>query len=317
MGDLFLGVDGGQSSTTAVIGDRCGRIVGFGRGGPCNHVRAPEGRARFCSAMTQCLQAACQNAGLDAARVVFASTAAGFSGGPADKVDVLREILQTRLLRATSDTEMAHSGALAGGDGVVVIAGTGSVAFGRNAEGATARAGGWGPMFGDDGAAFGVVREALQAALRACEGWGADTVLLARLLKATGVDHVHNLVREFYTEQFPVSRIASYAPLVDEAAREGDAVALRIMREAAAYLAKLTDVVRRRLFADTEAVRASFVGGMFRSSLILEEYRLAAQRVAGCVVMPPLYGPAVGALLEAYREAGMNPVLANVPESEK
>src|ERR1700722_9291865 len=80
--EYFLGVDGGQSSTTAVIGDDTGRVVGVGYGGPCNHVGASEGRAKLVGAIQSSLRGACAQAGLDAESVNFTSACLGFSGGP-------------------------------------------------------------------------------------------------------------------------------------------------------------------------------------------------------------------------------------------
>src|ERR1035438_8300227 len=95
MPDYFLGVDGGQSSTLALIGDASGRVLGAGRGGPSNHVAAPEGRAKFTGAIQSCVTAACGEAGLNAASTRFASSCLGFSGGPADKEALLKEILRS------------------------------------------------------------------------------------------------------------------------------------------------------------------------------------------------------------------------------
>ncbi len=154
MPDYFLGVDGGQSSTYALIGDASGRVLGSGRGGPSNHVGASEGRAKFTGAIQSCLAAACVNAGLDAATIRFASACLGFSGGPADKEAILKEILPSERTLVTHDALIALSGATAGEPGLITIAGTGSIAFGRNASGKTARAGGWGYAFGDEGGGF-------------------------------------------------------------------------------------------------------------------------------------------------------------------
>src|SRR5437016_1486807 len=171
----FLGVDGGQSSTTAVIGDETGRVLGIGRGGPSNHVGAAEGRAKFVSAVEGCVTAACAQAGLDVGR--FASACLGFSGGPADKQSILNEILSSERTLVTHDGLIALSGATAGQPGLITIAGTGSFAFGRNAAGETARAGGWGYIFGDEGGGFFITRQALRAALRFEECWGPATTL--------------------------------------------------------------------------------------------------------------------------------------------
>ena len=138
-GNYFLGVDGGQTSTTAIIGDQGGRVLGMGQGGPSNHVSA----ANFIDAITASLCAACSQAGLDATAARFASACLGFSGGPADKQAILGQILASDRILVTDDAAIALSGALGGEPGIVVIAGTGSIAFGRNVQGRTARAGGW------------------------------------------------------------------------------------------------------------------------------------------------------------------------------
>ena len=163
---LFLGVDGGQSSTTALIGDENGRVLGVGRAGPCNHAGAAEGRSKFVHALGACVQDALAQASeairkatpdvseatADATR--FECACLGFSGGPEDKEKLAREIVDAKQYAFTHDALIALSGAAAGGPGVVTIAGTGSIAFGRNSVGRTARAGGWGYTFGDDGGAF-------------------------------------------------------------------------------------------------------------------------------------------------------------------
>src|SRR5262245_13301712 len=104
---LFLGVDGGQSSTTAIIGDENGRVLGSGRGGPCNHVQGHEGKPKFIHAIGGCVGTACRDAGLDAASAVFEAVCAGFSGGPADKRDLLAEIVRTQSLHVTTDALIA------------------------------------------------------------------------------------------------------------------------------------------------------------------------------------------------------------------
>ncbi len=218
MAGWFLGVDGGQSSTTALIGDDSGRVVGYGRGGPCNHVAAAQGRAKFTAAIRSCVETACAQAGLDPDSVRFRSACLGFSGGPADKQNILHEILRCGRITVTHDALIALAGATGGEPGIVAIAGTGSIAFGRNAAGQTARAGGWGYIFGDEGGAFDIARQALRAALRFEEGWGPPTSLRQVLLDATGAGTVNDALHCFYTDEFPRDRIATIAPAIDQAA---------------------------------------------------------------------------------------------------
>ena len=313
-GPFFLGVDGGQSSTVALIGDAAGGVIGIGRGGPCNHVGAAEGRSKFVHAIRACVSAACEQAGLDAGAVDFAAAALGFSGGPADKEAILREILPAGRMLVTDDALIALSGALAGEPGVITISGTGSIAFGRNAQGERARAGGWGYIFGDEGSGFDITRRALRAALRFEEGWGPATVLGRKLLDASGARDANDLLHRFYTPEFPRPVIAGYSKLVDEAARAGDSEAVGILHEAATQLSALARAVAQKLFG-RDPVRIVRIGGVFRSELLREHFRILIEK-HGYHVQGARFGPAAGALIEAYRLAGLAVELSNAPQEK-
>jgi N-acetylglucosamine kinase-like BadF-type ATPase len=316
MDRYFLGVDGGQSSTTAVIGDEGGRVLGMGRAGPCNHVASAEGKAKFVDSIRDCLHAATEQGGLDSSSVLFASACLGFSGGPADKEAILHEMIRSERMMVTNDALIALSGATAGQPGVITIAGTGSIAFARNSSGKTARAGGWGYMFGDEGSGFYITRQALRAALRSEEGWGPATSMRAVLLQATEAPDIDQLLHRFYTPEFPRPRIASLAKLVDEAAENGDGSAQNILNEAAQQLAIHVAAVRGQLFQPGEAAVVSYAGGVFRSRILLARFRMLVEMEGGNQVLAPVYGPAAGALLEAYDAAGVRCTLSNVPEEK-
>lgn len=314
---FFLGVDGGQSSTTALIGDERGKVLGVGRGGPCNHVKAAEGRAKFTNAIRGCLQAACEQAELDAAAIRFASACLGFSGGPEDKEAIVREIVRADKISLSNDALVALIGATAGEPGVVIIAGTGSISFGRNAGGKTARAGGWGYVFGDEGGGFDLTRQALRAALRWEEGWGEPTSLHALLLDATGAADANDLMHRFYSADFSRPDIAALSKFVEMAAGYGDKIATGILHEAAQRLATITAAVRRQIFADDERARISYVGGVFRGGVLMERFRSLIEMDEMNRLAPPVYGPAAGALLEAYRIAGISAGLSGVPAEKE
>ena len=302
---LFLGVDGGQSSTTALIGDERGRILGRGAGGPCNHAAAGEGRARFERAVRDSVAAACLEAGVDARDTHFEAACFGMSGGPDDKQEILAAMFRADRLIVTHDGAVALSGATSTGQGIITIAGTGSFGFGRNAAGKTARAGGWGYVFGDEGSAFDIVRQALRAALRMEEGWGPPTALKQILLDAAACPSANHVLHLFYTPDWPRSHVASLAPLVDSAANEGDPVALRILENAAQDLAMQVASIRSQLWKPEETVEIAYIGGVFASRRLLERYRLLVEFEPGNRCAPPLYGPAEGALLQALRASGI------------
>lgn len=313
---FFLGVDGGQSSTTALVGDETGRVLGMGRGGPCNHVSGPEKRDKFVRAIGGAVAEACAAAGLPSGHREFAAACLGFSGGPDDKQALVAEMFPAGRLSVTNDALIALYGATAGEPGIIVIAGTGSIAFGRNAQGRVARAGGWGYVFGDEGGGFDLTRQALRAILRHEEGWGPPTSLREKLLAAGEAATANDLLHRFYTPDFPRPRVASFSKLVDQAAREGDPVAREIVMNAAQQLAMLAAAVRDQLFGKGEPVFVSYSGGAWRSDLLRERFQTLVELHEGSRVGPPVFGPAAGALIEAYRLSGLNVKLSDAPEEK-
>jgi N-acetylglucosamine kinase-like BadF-type ATPase len=313
MSEYFLGIDGGQSSTTALLGSSDGRVIGFGQGGPCNHVEGPGGREKFRNAIDACVERAAANVPRERIRAVCG----GFSGGPDDKRSLLEEMFPSSQVTVTTDALIALAGATAGEPGIITIAGTGSISFGRNAFGDTARAGGWGYVFGDEGGGFDITRQALRACLRAEEGWGPPSTLPAAFQRATGAASMNDLLHRFYTTDWPRPRIAALAKLVDQAALAGDPIAQAILHSAAHELAGYTSAVRGKLFRAGETVRVSWIGGVFRSERLLSRFRSLLEIDEANVCAPPVYGPAAGALLEAYRNTGVTVDLSDVPALEK
>jgi N-acetylglucosamine kinase-like BadF-type ATPase len=300
---LYLGVDGGQSGTTAVIGGEDGRVLGTGEAGPCNHAGLAEGRDKLERAVSGSLTGACRDAGLDPATVSFEGACFGMSGGPENKEEILAALLRTRRLLVTTDAVIALAGATSTGQGIIVIGGTGSIAFGRNAQGRGVRAGGWGYVYGDEGGAFDIARQALRAILRMEEGWGPSTRLRDILLASTGSRSANEVLHNFYTAAWPRSRVATLAPAVDAAAGEGDPVAAQIIGAAAQDLALLASSVREQLWGADDAVDLAYIGGVFQSRLLLERFRMLVELGGMSRCAPPLRGPAEGALLEAIRTA--------------
>lgn len=317
MAKYFLGVDGGQSSTTAVVGDDSGKVLGIGRGGPCNHVAAAEAREKFMGAIGGAVRSALSAAGLGA-ECDFEAACLGFSGGPADKDALISEMFRIGKRVVTHDALIALCGAHAGKPGIITIAGTGSICFGRNAASKTMRAGGWGYVYGDEGGGFDLTRQALRAALRMEEGWGPETRLRELLLESGGARDANDLLHRFYTPDFPRPRIAAMSQLVVKAAAAGDVVAASLLTASAQQLVGITRAVRGRLFEAGQPVRVSPIGGVFKAETLLRQFSEALELDEGNTVGPPLHGPAVGALLEAYRAAGLEDVeLTGLPAEEK
>jgi N-acetylglucosamine kinase-like BadF-type ATPase len=300
---LYLGIDGGQSSTKALLADETGKVIGRGRGGPCNHVASPEGRAKFLSAVGDCLRQAYHEAGLESTSVRFASVCLGLSGGAEDKEAYTKELIASDRYKFTHDAEIALLGGTAGEPGIIIIAGTGSIAFGRNAQMQTARAGGWGYIFGDEGGGFDLAKQALRRVLQYEEGWGEYTVLHKVLLEVSGAATANSLMHELYNK-FDRKQIAGYATFVTDAAEQGDKVALEVSKQAAVSLTLFVTGVYRQLFKKGEPVQIVAVGGVLKSHFLMQQLMQNIYTSILCPLGNPRLSPAAGALLEALRLDG-------------
>ena len=293
----YLGIDGGQSSTKALIGDEHCNILGRSVAGPCNHVSSVEAAAKFRRVIESCVAGACESAQIDPAAITFSAVCLGLSGGPEDKEALIRMIVRSERYKVTHDAEIALSGALAHQAGIIAIAGTGSMVFGRSESEQTARSGGWGYVFGDEGSAFDLVRRSLRAVLKEEEGWGPPTELSPRLFEATSSASGNDLLHLFYTAPWPRDRIARLAPVVSQAAEAGDAVALNILANASDDLAEFVAGLHAHLF--TGPVPVAPIGGVFKSAIYRTLFATSVTRLTGCSVIDPKGEPAMGALREA------------------
>lgn len=300
---LFLGVDGGQSSTRAVIGDATGTILARVSGGPCNHAGAGDGAAKLRRNASALLRDALRATGLPDG-TAFEAACYGMSGGPADKRDILVGVTPAGAVEVTDDADVALVGAAGGGPGIVVIAGTGSIALARDGAGNQARCGGWGYLFGDEGGAFGIVRRVVREVLAAEEGWGRETALRGELLAATEMTTANEALHLFYTAAWPRDRIARLAPLVDRVAERGDPVARTVLSEAGETLGRLAACAGRSLPPNRGGLTVYACGGVFDSRLVRNAF-VARARSEGFRVGRPAHDPAVGALLLAYRLCGL------------
>ena len=296
MSSYVAGIDGGQSSTTAVIGDRNGRIVGRGRAGAADEIGAGPDSSRLRDALRDALSAAREHAGLPR-DVSFAAIVAGVSGyegrvyGKAPELPTSREVL-------VHDAPIAHAGALGGNPGIVVVAGTGSAVY-ATGERQTWAGGGWGYLFGDEGSAFWLAREALAALMRRDDAGAFESEELRAAREFFGLPSLRRIARGFYAGEVSRERLAAFAPV---------AMAFPAFREIADRGADCLAALVRRALEAGAAPAVAFAGGMFADTRFGE--RLAAgirEAFPAVAVVAPKYDPCVGALMLAYREAGLGP----------
>lgn len=309
----FLGMDGGQSHTTALVADAYGRILGCGHAGASNHTRAPGGRERLTNAVNQAVGPALQQARLLGRETVrtfqFTSAYLALTGVPEDKIAIVNELLSAEYLTVDHDAPGALAGAHAGQPGVIVLAGTGSVACGEaidaSGERHYVRVGGRGYLFADEGSAFAIARQALSLALRRADRVAGYDKLQTALLEHFARPDLPSISEDVYAGVLSRDQLASFAIVVAALAERGVSVAQQLIDQAAEDLAELAEGVTKRLQA-AHPLDVSYHGGVFKSPRLFAQFSVAiTQRLPGARVVAPHFTAPIGALLLAYRQAGV------------
>jgi N-acetylglucosamine kinase-like BadF-type ATPase len=304
----YLGVDGGGSKTTCAVGDETSLLATV-TAGPSNITRVGEARAR--AALRQAIREACAAAKIDPQQVRRACIGAAGAGREqiASAVHQIAAEIIPGEIEVVGDMQIVLAAAFGAGPGVIVIAGTGSIAYGRDAQGRTARAGGWGFAISDEGSAHWIGRAAVSALLRATDegddkmtdqGLTAQDIAEASplFLEMKRAWHLASL-DEFLRAANSNTDFAALFPAILAVADGGEAVAQSVLARAGRELAQLAAIVGRRLFArDDAVVPVATAGGVFRYShtvreVFFEEVRKLDPRID---LNPQVIEPVAGAL---------------------
>lgn len=301
----LLGIDAGGTHTVCLLADGQERILGRGQAGPGNLMAT--GLEATVAAIHHAVAAAWQAAGLTEQIAHVACLGLAGVERQQEKQALAAALTSLHIARRVLIVIDAHIALAAGspdGTGVVVIAGTGSIAWGRNRQGKVQRAGGWGYILGDEGSAFDIGLAALRAAVRAHDGRGQPTLLKQMILDHWRLAHLDDLRTVVYRSTYPRPEIAALAPVVEQAARQGDALARQIYTQAAHELALAATTVISSLGMQGEPVNVVLSGGVYQADdLIIEPFTRAVQRVAPQAQIIKLAGePAQGAVRLAARE---------------
>jgi N-acetylglucosamine kinase-like BadF-type ATPase len=305
----YLGVDGGQSHTTALVATASGRIVGRGYAGPSNHTLEPGGPERLARAVTISVGEALESAELlppnrDVRRFVFAGAHLAMTGEPLDKLRIVKRLIAARRLRVAHDAPAGLAGATAASDGIVILAGTGSVAFGKRGS-RSVRIGGRGYLFADRGSAFVVARQAVSRALFLEERGRPPKELRSALLEFFERRSLVDIIEDFYRGGITRDRLASFARRLQALAAGRDETSREILCAAAADLAEMVEAAAARL-AYRERFPVAPMGGMFRGSVLRRHFTAQlAKRLPVAGIVAPQFGSDVGALLLAFQEDGV------------
>jgi len=292
---FFLGIDGGGTRTSCLIGDEKS-VLGSGCAGASNVLRIGKAAAR--TALVEVIRQACDAAKIDPAQI--SRTCVGVAGAARPEVaEVVHRIMAETVsgqIEILGDMVIALQAAFGSGPGIVVIAGTGSIACGRNRAGQLARAGGWGFAVSDEGSGHWIGRAAISAALRAADQSDEVSPLLQAIMKVWNVEHRDAMVMA--ANASPEPDFAALFPSVLATANAGEPAAASVLRRAGTELAALTKIVLGRLFSNADTVPVAMSGGVFANSALVREvfYNELRVQCPQVVVREKIAEPVRGAL---------------------
>jgi glucosamine kinase len=301
----YLGIDSGGTKTRCLLADETTALAKAMAGGS-NIIRLGETQAR--EALRAAVQQVCVAAKISPNQIHGICIGAAGAARPeiAAKIrNILAELIpeiNPANIEVVGDAEIALEAAFGDGPGVIAIAGTGSIAYGRNAEGHTARAGGWGFAVSDEGSGHWIGRRAISAILRAQDRC-LETTLTAMVLQAWKLTTVDELVQQ--ANSTPPPDFPRLFPIVLRAADDDDSIARGLLSEAGIRLADLAAIVVRRLAPDTPevALPVAMTGSVFRQSPVVREvfYNKLHASFPSVEVRLELADPVEGALARAKR----------------
>jgi glucosamine kinase len=294
-GPLLLGIDGGGSKTIAALADRGGEVVALASGQGVNPIDNPHWLGNYAATLDPLLSSH---------RCVAFGIAALPAYGEIEQVGQAQEAATAERLgvipfRVINDVEAAHFGAFGGGAGVLILAGTGSMAWASDGHGRNIRVGGWGDAFGDEGSAYWIGLEAVRMASHAVDGRIDAKPYADAFFHQLGLDpadQLDALTGWFSGLGHSRSEVAALAPWIDEMADAGNLVALSLIERAADHLALHVKAAARQIGAGSEPAW-SFAGGAFGSRRLLA----TLTRKIGRAALPPKLPP-IGGLLRAARD---------------
>lgn len=305
----ILGIDGGGSKTTAILADSAGRVIGSGEGRASNYQTI--GLDSACNSITTAMMAAIDGAvaashigptDLDGRLIVVLGLAG--ADRSQDKTRLKSALtaklpIKPAMLRMENDARIALAGATGNEPGIILIAGTGSIALGMDHEGRRVRVGGWGPVLGDEGSGYSIGKAALIAVLREYDRRGQPTSLTDRLLSHLGITSPEELISLVYQGPLQRPEIAKLAEIVLEEAAQGDAVGQCLVDTAARQLVDMIGAVLRRLDREDKPTTIAGIGGLLRPGNLMWETitQILAEVYPQSRLAPPLLPPELGAIL--------------------
>jgi len=306
----FAGIDGGGTRTRVALVRENGALLGFAEGACCSFVELGADGAR--QVLAQIWHAAWKSANAaplpaDSLFIGTGSILSEADEGTNCDLALSLGLARPGNARAGNDALCALVGGLSGRPGILLISGTGSACFGRNAKGETWRAGGWGHLLNDAGSAYALGLAAMVAATREADGRGGPTTLTALVRKALGLRHFSEIFRKVHHDGFSRAEVAALAPRVVAAAEAGDAVARQLLGESVGAQVEMVVTVANRL--GLARPELALTGGLITNASLVRERFLdqLAATLPGFTLARGGFAPVFGAVMLACELATGTP----------
>ncbi len=308
-----LGIDGGGTKTICLIMNEQRQVFGRGEASASNY------QSIGANAALKSIESAIKAAIEPVEKIQVKAICLGLAGaGRSKDIEVIQGIVRDlqqspnlpiewilpNNIIICHDALTALVGGIGNDVGVVVAAGTGTIVFGRNQQGQTKRVGGWGYILGDEGGAYKIAVAGMQAAMRAYDGREHSTSLVEAFKNELGLESIEGLIEVVYRRGWGVKEIASLAPVVDNAAVNGDEVAKRIIDEGVQELVTATKVVVKDLNLVEDGFEIVTVGSVWGAKSNIREKFIASisAEFGNARVILPRHEPAYGACLLALKQ---------------
>ncbi len=298
--DLLCGIDGGGTTTKVVVCNRKGQIVLTFQTGTINHYGAGTERVEKCFfgiaanlfENLRCLPG-----------TIFVGNSA-LSGLADDELvnKLTGEAFYPTKIIFHSDVYIALLGFTMGNPGAVLISGTGSMACGIDVGGEYHTAGGWGQVLGDEGSGYHMALEGIKAGLRAYDGVSEPTELTGRMKVFFNLKKIPDIIDKIYNPPVEKSVIAAFATEVENAAAQGDKVALEILAVEAEWLYQLAIAITEKC----QTKNLGYYGSVLNRNEKVRAHLFARLEQHSIVLQVPVFSPEIGALIGAFREAGIS-----------
>ena len=297
---FYLGVDGGGTKTAFAVIDENGRLLSELSADACNYVQI--GKEGFGRVLARGAAEVCKRAGIGIKDITFACAGIPSFGeieaDSADLIAISKASLQNDTVRCVNDVEVAWAGSLACRPGINLLAGTGSIGYGKDRKGHAARAGGWGYFCGDEGSAYWLGRKLIELFTKEADGRAERSAVYEVVRREFGLKNDFDLIYVLYNKlKLKRDEIAKLQLLLNRAADLGDVQAKQIYAQAAYELHRIVAAVADQLDFGAEEILLSYSGGVFKAGALLFDPLKTYLHGYNVVLREPILSPVLGAAL--------------------